>query len=59
MDGVQVQGDSEDQVLSHTFHLTIAPSAVDPAFVKSRRPSLVHDMRRNVSDSAVTRDGMR
>ncbi|QRV85856.1 Formin-like protein 3 [Ceratobasidium sp. AG-Ba] len=52
----QVQGDSEDQVLSHTFHLTIAPGAVDPAFVKSRRPSLVHDIRRNVSDSAVARD---
>ncbi|KAG8772775.1 hypothetical protein FRC12_002905 [Ceratobasidium sp. 428] len=55
----QVQGDCEEQLLSHTFHLNIAPSAVDPAFVKSRRPSLVHDIRRNVSDSAVTRDGMR
>ncbi|KAG8721109.1 hypothetical protein FRC08_015603 [Ceratobasidium sp. 394] len=55
----KVHGDCEEQMLSHTFHLTIAPSAVDPAFVKSRRPSLVHDIRRNVSDSAVTRDGMR
>ncbi|KAG9127527.1 hypothetical protein FRC07_012680 [Ceratobasidium sp. 392] len=56
----KVQGDCEEQMLSHTFHLNIAPSAVDPAFVKSRRPSLVHDIRRNVSDSAaVTRDGMR
>ncbi|CAE6339303.1 unnamed protein product [Rhizoctonia solani] len=55
----KVLSDPDDQILSHTFHLTIAPSAVDPAFVKSRRPSLAHDMRRNVSDSAVTRDGMR
>ncbi|KAF8710325.1 hypothetical protein RHS03_01804, partial [Rhizoctonia solani] len=55
----KVLNDPDDQALSHTFHLTIAPSAVDPAFVKSRRPSLAHDIRRNVSDSAVTRDGMR
>ncbi|CAE6420747.1 unnamed protein product [Rhizoctonia solani] len=55
----KVLNDPDDQILLHTFHLTIAPSAVDPAFVKSRRPSLAHDIRRNVSDSAVTRDGMR
>ncbi|CAE6517108.1 unnamed protein product [Rhizoctonia solani] len=56
----KVLNDSDDQILSHTFHLTIAPSAVDPAFVKSRRPSLAHDVRRNVSDSAaVTGGGMR
>ncbi|KAG8743901.1 hypothetical protein FRC10_011191 [Ceratobasidium sp. 414] len=51
----KVQGDCEEQMLSHTFHLTIAPSAVDPAFAKSRRPSLVHDIRRNVLASAVSR----
>ncbi|KAG9098493.1 hypothetical protein FRC06_006342 [Ceratobasidium sp. 370] len=54
----KVQGDCEEQMLSHTFHLTIAPSAVDPAFVKSRRPSLVHEIRRNVMQvlaSAVSR----
>ncbi|KAJ1309568.1 hypothetical protein OPQ81_006341 [Rhizoctonia solani] len=50
----KVLNDPDDNILSHTFHLTIAPSAVDPAFVKSRRPSLAHDIRRNVSDSAVT-----
>ncbi|CAE6436378.1 unnamed protein product [Rhizoctonia solani] len=55
----KVLNDSDEHILSHTFHLTIAPSAVDPAFVKSRRPSLAHDVRRNVSDSAVTGGGMR
>ncbi|CAE6441548.1 unnamed protein product [Rhizoctonia solani] len=55
----KVLNDSDDHILSHTFHLTIAPSAVDPAFVKSRRPSLAHDTRRNVSDSAVNGNGMR
>ncbi|CAE6426972.1 unnamed protein product [Rhizoctonia solani] len=55
----KVLNDPDEQMLSHTFHLTIAPSAVDPAFVKSRRPSLAHDVRRNVSDSAVTAGGMR
>ncbi|KAG8715120.1 hypothetical protein FRC11_005646 [Ceratobasidium sp. 423] len=55
----KVLNDPDDHILSHTFHLTIAPSAVDPAFVKSRRPSLAHDVRRNVSDSAVTGGGMR
>ncbi|KDN44814.1 hypothetical protein RSAG8_05287, partial [Rhizoctonia solani AG-8 WAC10335] len=55
----KVLNDPDEYILSHTFHLTIAPSAVDPAFVKSRRPSMVHDVRRNVSDSAVTGNGMR
>ncbi|CAE6426537.1 unnamed protein product [Rhizoctonia solani] len=55
----KVLNDPDEHILSHTFHLTIAPSAVDPAFVKSRRPSLAHDVRRNVSDSAVTGNGMR
>lgn len=49
--------DGQEEILSHTVHVTIAPMAsVDSTFTPSRRPSLVgdvHNPRRILSDSMV------
>ena len=49
--------DGQEEVLSHTVHISIAPmAAVDASFTPSRRPSLVgdiHNPRRVMSDTVL------
>ncbi|THH33885.1 hypothetical protein EUX98_g291 [Antrodiella citrinella] len=49
--------DGQEEVLSHSVHISIAPmAAVDASFTPSRRPSLVgdiHNPRRVMSDTAL------
>lgn len=49
--------DGQEEMLSHTVHISIAPmAAVDASFTPSRRPSLVgdiHNPRRVMSDTAL------
>ncbi|KAH8107138.1 hypothetical protein BXZ70DRAFT_278637 [Cristinia sonorae] len=53
----QFMQDGQEEVLSHTVHVSIAPmAAVDASFTPSRRPSLVgdiHNPRRVMSDTAL------
>jgi len=48
--------DGQEERLSHTFHLTVAPiSALDTSFSSLRRPSIagLHNPRRVQSDTQV------